>query len=104
MPAHKHGESATSPILSPRSTGELLDMMLMLRRFEDSLIDEIMDLDEGMSRGAKEKRLSIAKGVRAGLEWALGMADKEIDQHIVGPEWEEWCRSYKSMSGGKKPL
>ncbi len=95
MEKQRKGSGITKPILSPRKVRELLEMSGMLVRFEDVLLGEVLDLPEGPERNAKEKRLSIARAVRAGLEWALGIEGRELDQDIIGPEWAQWCVAYK---------
>jgi hypothetical protein len=89
----------TKPVIRLRSLSEMLEMAGMLRRFEDHLLEEVLDLPEGAVRSSKEKRLSIAKGVRTGIEWALGIQGKDLDQDVLGPEWEAWCREYKASGG-----
>jgi hypothetical protein len=91
-----HPSSQTNPVISVRSHGEMLDMIIMLKQFEDEMVEEVMSLPEIPARQTKEKRLSIARGVRAGIEWALGIQARELDKSTMGPEWERWCREYKS--------
>lgn len=95
MEKQRKGSAITKPVLSPRKVRELLEMSGMLHRFEDELLGKLLDLPEGPDRNAKEKRLSIARAVRAGLEWALGIEGKELDQDVIGPEWADWCVAYK---------
>jgi len=88
----------TKPVIKLRTVRELLEMTAMLKLFEDALVEQILSLPEGADRTAKEKRLSIAKGIGRALEWTLGIEGKELDQNVIGPEWEVWCSWYKQSS------
>lgn len=85
--------SQTNPVISVRNHAEMLDMVVMLKRFEDEMVEEVLSLPEIPARLTKEKRLSIARGVRAGIEWALGVT-RELDRSLLGAEWERWCRDH----------
>lgn len=87
----------TNPVIKVRTPGEMLEMVSMLKRFEDDFLEQILQLPEGPARATKEKRLSIARGVRAGIEWALGIGGKELDHDLIGLEWETWRRFHKSQ-------
>ena len=93
--ASKNPSTITKPVISPKKPRELVEMSSLLRKFEDHVIHDIMELPEGPERAGKEKRLGLARGARAALEWALGIEGKEIDQTVIGAEWAEWRRQHE---------
>lgn len=85
----------TKPVIKLRSIAEQLDMLELLKGFEDNLLEQILGMPESPDRTVKEKRLSIARGARRTVEWSLGIQDKALDESVIGPEWEVWWRAHR---------